>query len=204
MQQYKIYTYTKMPENWSDVPCAHIDQYAWSQDYMPSADAQLIMLQGYGFVLRMTCREKDPRAIYTDYNQPVYTDSCLEFFAAWDSSQDKYLNMEMNAKGTLLSCVGKDRYERVPVLDVCGELPVVQGFANEDEWGILAQIPFSVIRGVYGIGEDTFVTGYTFKGNFYKCGDETAIAHYGSWSRVGTQAPDFHRPEYFGELVIVS
>lgn len=202
MQQYKILTFQEIPTHWSDVPRAPIDQYAWSEDYTPAAYAQLIRVEGYGFALRMVCREKQPRAVHTEYNQPVYTDSCLEFFAAWDQDSDKYLNMEMNAKGTLLSCVGKDRYERVPTLDVCGELPKVQGFVGEDEWGIVARIPFSVIKGVYGIGEETLVSGYTFRGNFYKCGDETEVAHYGSWSRVGTEKPDFHRPEYFGALVI--
>ena len=202
MQQYRILTFQKIPTDWSGVPQACIDQYAWSQDYMPAAYAQLIRIEGYGFALRMVCREKEPRAVYTEYNQPVYTDSCLEFFAAWDNASDKYLNMEMNAKGTLLSCVGKDRYERVPTLDACGELPLVQGFVSDDEWGIVARIPFSVIKGVFGIGEEKLVSGYTFKGNFYKCGDETPIVHYGSWRRVGTEKPDFHRPEYFGDLVI--
>ncbi|MCK7480493.1 MAG: carbohydrate-binding family 9-like protein [Candidatus Moduliflexus flocculans] len=37
--------------------------------------------------------------------------------------------------------------------------------------------------------------------NFYKCGDETEFPHYGAWSPVETPAPDFHRPEFFGEIV---
>ena len=202
MKTYEILTYDKMPEDWADVPCAIVSEYAWSLAYRPATYAQLIKISGEGFALRMVCREKNPRAVCTEYNQPVYTDSCLEFFAAWDAASDKYLNMEMNANGALLSCVGKDRFERVPTLDVCGELPQVQGFSGDEEWGIVARIPFSVIRGVYGIDESTFVPGYTFKGNFYKCGDETYIPQYGSWNRVGTENPDFHRPEYFGALVI--
>ena len=202
MQEYQIITLSEMPTEWANVPKAYIDQYAWSDAYMPSAYAQLVKIEGYGFALRMVCREQNPRAVYTEYNQPIYTDSCLEFFASWDHTQPKYLNMEMNARGALLSCVGKDRYERTPTLDACGELPLVQGFLAEGEWGIVARIPFSVIDGVYGIGAETFVSGYTFMGNFYKCGDQTDVPHYGSWSRVGTENPDFHRPEYFGKLII--
>ena len=202
MQEYQIITLPEMPTDWTSVPKAAIDQYAWSEAYMPESYAQLVKIEGYGFGLRMVSREQNPRAVYTEYNQPIYTDSCLEFFASWDNTQPKYLNMEMNANGALLSCVGKDRHERKPTLDVCGELPLVQGFAQADAWGIIARIPFSVIQGVYGIDADTFVPGYTFMGNFYKCGDHTEIPHYGSWSRVGTENPDFHRPEYFGKLVI--
>lgn len=203
MKEYPILTYTETPTDWSDVPCAHIDQYAWGDAYKPQAYAQLIKIDGYGFALRMVCRENHPRAICTEYNEAVYTDSCLEFFAIWDNDSDMYINMEMNANGALLSCVGKDRYERVPTLDVCGELPIIESFVNDDEWGVVARIPFSLIKGVYGVDADAFASGYTFRGNFYKCGDKTDIPHYGSWSRVGTENPDFHRPEYFERLVIL-
>ena len=202
MKTYEILTYDKMPEDWADVPCAIVSEYAWSLAYRPATYAQLIKISGEGFALRMVCREKNPRAVCTEYNQPVYTDSCLEFFASWDSTRQTYINMEMNANGTLLSNVGEGRHGRVPVLDACGELPQVKGFVSDEEWGVLARIPFSVIKGVYGLDADTFAPGYTFKGNFYKCGDKTDIPHYISWSKVGTEKPDFHRPEYFGNLVI--
>ena len=32
--------------------------------------------------------------------------------------------------------------------------------------------------------------------------DKTAHPHYLSWSPIGTEKPDFHRPEFFGELVL--
>ena len=37
-------------------------------------------------------------------------------------------------------------------------------------------------------------------GNFYKCGDQQVVPHYLSWAPITTENPDFHRPEYFGEL----
>jgi hypothetical protein len=40
----------------------------------------------------------------------------------------------------------------------------------------------------------------TIRANFYKCGDSTAVPHYLSWSHIATETPDFHRPEFFGEL----
>ena len=38
--------------------------------------------------------------------------------------------------------------------------------------------------------------------NFYKCGDETEFPHFGAWKEVAVPEPDFHRPEYFGELTL--
>jgi hypothetical protein len=40
-------------------------------------------------------------------------------------------------------------------------------------------------------------------GNFYKCGDETEYPHFGCWNLIASPVPDFHRPEYFGEIVLV-
>jgi hypothetical protein len=40
-------------------------------------------------------------------------------------------------------------------------------------------------------------------GNFYKCADDTAFKHYLSWNPILTPNPDFHRPEFFGELRFV-
>ena len=43
--------------------------------------------------------------------------------------------------------------------------------------------------------------GAAFAGNFYKC-DESLHPHFGAWSPIDAPAPDFHRPECFGKLVI--
>ena len=60
----------------------------------------------------------------------------------------------------------------------------------------------SLLCKILGVDSHPFGHGYTFRGNFYKCGDETAIPHYGMWNPVGTENADFHRPEYFGDFVI--
>jgi hypothetical protein len=30
----------------------------------------------------------------------------------------------------------------------------------------------------------------------------TRYPHYGCWNLIGTERPDFHRPEYFGTIVL--
>ena len=57
------------------------------------------------------------------------------------------------------------------------------------------------IKGLFGKAD--FSPGDVLRGNFYKCGDDAAFPHYGMWSPVLTGEPDFHRPEYFGELALV-
>lgn len=194
--------------DWNVVPAAQIDTYRWLDGgYEPHAEARLAFLPGYGFALRMSCVERSPRAVYSGYNEPVYTDSCLEFFAAWAEGSPtrdrRYMNMEMNARGTLLSCLGTDRHARVPVRDITGgSIPDVRGEILPDRWFVTAGIPATLLGKVYGSDPAVFMPGYSFRGNFYKCGDETAVPHYGMWNPVCTDKPDFHRPEYFGDFVI--
>ena len=33
-----------------------------------------------------------------------------------------------------------------------------------------------------------------------KCGDDTAVPHFLSWNPIGAPRPNFHTPEYFGEI----
>ena len=64
------------------------------------------------------------------------------------------------------------------------------------EWELTVEIPFKLI----GIDPENIPLKLT--GNFYKCADDTESKHYVSWSPVETEKPDFHRPEFFGELIL--
>ncbi len=188
--------------NWSTVPVAHIDNFFWYEGHAPKTAAQLVYVTDFGFILRMTCAEADPKAVYRNYNEPVYTDSCMEFFCDW-LGDGRYINMEMNSLGTLLSCIGPDRHARTPIAELSGgEIFPVKGETCDGYWQVTAAIPTALLCKILGVDNIPFGSGYTFRGNFYKCGDETAVIHYGMWNPIGTEKADFHRPEYFGTLVI--
>lgn len=190
--------------DWETIPAAAVDTFRWLPGgYEPATCAKLVFIREFGFVLKMVCRESAPKAVYTAYNEPVYTDSCMEFFAAWNAGDPRYMNMEMNANGTLLSCLGPDRNARTPVRDVTGgDLPVVTGEVTDGAWSVTAVIPAALLARIYGMDAAVFAPGYKFTGNFYKCGDDTEIPHYGMWNPVELPKADFHRPEFFGNLVI--
>ena len=38
------------------------------------------------------------------------------------------------------------------------------------------------------------------RGNFYKCASATSEPHYLSWNPILTDKPDFHRPDFFGDI----
>jgi hypothetical protein len=50
------------------------------------------------------------------------------------------------------------------------------------------------------VPEFTLRPGMILRANFYKCGDNTAQPHYIAWNAVNHPTPNFHLPQYFGEL----
>jgi len=63
------------------------------------------------------------------------------------------------------------------------------------EWYLTVEIPFQLM------GVDTVARPETIRANFYKCADGTDSPHYVSWNPIQTESPDFHCPEYFGEMI---
>ncbi len=190
---------------WDEVPKADIAIYKWVESVEYEAYAQLVYVEGFGFICKMTCMENDPLAQYTQYGDPVYLDSCMEFFAAWDNVS--YINIESNSKAALVVQFGKTKKNRKDATEYLSmdEMFVVTPSVEEDRWTLTMEIPISKLQKFYPlVSEDTFVSGYTFKGNFYKIGSDPTdgTRHYGMWNEINTPTADFHQPAYFGTLVI--
>ena len=139
------------------------------------------------------------RAVNRNDQEPVYEDSCVEFFL---QENENYRNFEFNALGVCLSAVGAERKSRRRLQSE--ELALIRRNASlhpdtlppEDvlsNWNLTVEIPFSMIA---------LERGKSFRGNFYKCGYKTLIPHFVSWAPIKTLKPDFHRPEFFAELSI--
>ncbi len=179
----------------SSLTAAPIDNYMWEDNgYKPSVTACLGCDDEALYVF-FSVKETMPRAVYTKAGDPVYKDSCVELFLQPCPGEDaRYLNFEMNSKGTLLLGLGEDRHERqssdAPDLGICS-------IVTTDEWKVSYAIPFEWLESLFpGF---THTPGSVVRLNLYKCGDDTDRPHYGSWHPVTSDSPDFHRPQDFGE-----
>lgn len=143
------------------------------------------------------------KAIYLDDQMPVNEDSCVEFFFKIPGNE-KYINFEFNCIGT---CKASRRVARnVDVLPyTLEELSQVKRYSSLSrkafqemegmfEWELAVKIPMRIM------GIDPNNLPEKILGNFYKCADATDSMHYVTWAPVKTDHPDFHRPEYFGEI----
>ena len=153
-------------------------------------------------VIIYNVRGYDLRAVAPQDNGPVWEDSCCEFFVS-HPEDGTYFNFELNCVGTLLAAKRRSRNDA----DMFGaeELSRVirhttlEKLAYEENgqircWSTAIAIPFDLM------GMDGANLPQSIRANFYKCADKTAHPHYLSWNRIEIPAPDFHRPDFFGEL----
>lgn len=166
-------------------------------------------LCGEFLIVKFTVREKEVLGRYREDNAPVYQDSCVELFLS-PEGEEVYYNFEFNCLGSCLAQVGPKREERtfldpallqgifrVPSLgrEPCHHFS--EGPLEEAEpWSLLVAVPGAC----FVENPLSSLENLRFRGNFYKCGDSLRRPHYLSWSPIGTEQPDFHRPEFFGEI----
>ena len=64
-------------------------------------------------------------------------------------------------------------------------------------WWVEVAFPCGVMEHYCGpIGA---LSGQVWRGNLFKCGDETSHPHWASWAPIGEQL-NFHQPRYFADL----
>ncbi len=197
------------PTIWERIDPVIIDNYPWDENgYKPKVEVRFFYTESRLY-LHFMSYESEIRAVYRNMNEPVYTDSCVEFFFNPDPDKDdRYFNFEINAIGTLLLELGSGRNNRLMIQDVSQTIFNIKSSISPDSveeyrgdaWTLEFSIPYCFIEKYYG--KQDFSSGKRMKGNFQKCGDKTKFPHYGSWNRIDTPEPDFHRPEYFGDLIL--
>ncbi|MDE5642792.1 MAG: hypothetical protein K2I56_04815 [Muribaculaceae bacterium] len=136
---------------------------------------------------------------------PVSEDCCVEFFVQPEEGAE-YWNFEFNCIGTVNAShrirrpeptrLSDDEIDRIRRYGSCGTRPFreLEGIFT---WNLLTVIPLDLIGTEYK-GEPL-----KMKGNFYKCASAASQPHYMSWNPIDTPKPDFHRPEFFGDIILL-
>jgi hypothetical protein len=152
------------------------------------------------------------RCRHQHYGEPVYRDSCVEFFIQPKATLG-YFNFEFNCGGAFLcnyitdetrvaggfkECL-KLSAEDVESVGITVSLPkIVEPEAVHPlSWWLAFTIPVSVVERF--VGQVGPLSGQVWRANAFKCGDETSHPHWAAWSPVDQL--NFHLPRCFGELV---
>ena len=151
------------------------------------------------------------RCIRNQFQDEVYKDSCVEFFVQPKAKQG-YFNFEFNCGGTLrayyivdptrtssgfkkFTPLSRDDAVRIKIYHSLPEV-VDREIVDETIWYIEFTIPFAILEQY--VGSLTPVVGQAWRGNLYKCADDSSHPHWAAWAPVDEL--NFHLPHCFGYL----
>lgn len=140
-------------------------------------------------------------AKFREINDPVYKDSCVEFFVAFEDDES-YYNLEFNCLGTVLAAYGPGKENRIILpkellKGITSETFIRSPIENDNNdiiWEIILSIPIKTFL----FHQLDNLSKKICRVNFYKCGDDLPEPHFLCWNNIVHDTPNFHLPAYFG------
>ncbi|MBA4386343.1 MAG: hypothetical protein C0404_00070 [Verrucomicrobia bacterium] len=170
-----------------------------------------VLYDDSGLYVSFRVRDRFVRAISRKYLDMVCRDSCVEFFVQPERTKG-YLNFEINCGGVALIYYIEDP-ERTPggfrkfkpvspkhfkTMRIFHSMParITREITRPITWHVSYFVPFSLIE--HYVGKLGGIAGQVWRGNFYKCADETSRPHWASWSPI--RKLNFHQPGAFARI----
>lgn len=192
--------------NSKKIPFQNIDCINWKEyPYKPDVKFRMAYSK-QELYLQFSIQEKYIQAQCKIGNDSCWpsNDSCIEFFVSPESN-DSFYNFEFSCIGYCLVQSGKPGpgRNRYPY-EITKQIRTGSSLGKENfglkkgdfEWTLTVAIPLSIMQ-----LSDNKLKGKTWTANFYKCGDSLPEKAYLTWNPVETPNPNFHRPDFFGNLV---
>lgn len=191
----------EMKQLFDSLPAHPIAQQSWPQyPYKPSVSFKIAYSEE-AILLNYLVEERFIRLNSFVSNDPVWEDSCVEFFIAF--SDEYYYNLEFNAMGVALVGYGTQEKSSRRRLSA-EEIDQIQSYTVLEkqmqgkaiQWNLGLYIPLTIFKHE----EITNWRGLQCRANFYKCGDLLPNPHFQSWAPIIHPCPNFHLPEFFGPI----
>ena len=176
--------------------------------FTPKVEARMAYDSDNAYVI-FRVQDRYVRSVVQEYNGNVSGDSCVEFFFAPDPTKPLcYFNLEINAGGTPLifyitkpmSGLTRLLPEEISQIEIAHSMPriVYPELEEPATWTIECRIPFSILEKYSAVARPA--PGVQWKANFYKTGSRTSSPNYLTWSPVEFERPNFHLPQFFGDI----
>ena len=194
---------------WQAVPPLRITHYMGDKpNFEPVVTAKMQYDTAHLYVI-FRVQDRFVRVLTQDINGPVWEDACVEFFFAPNTAQPThYFNLETNAGGTPLmqySTVARQEVTPLPTksiqaIEIAHSLPqrIDPEIKDSVTWTLEYRIPLEMLQ------QHAVVTtpepGVVWHANFYKIAENNTNPHYMTWAPIDLPAPNFHAPQFFGEL----
>ena len=184
-----------------------IDKVNWPAQFPEKPEVSVELTNDHeALYLKYFVKGEQLRAVTTEDQGSVWEDSCVEFFCQVPGD-DHYFNFETNCIGAMVASRRRGREEDVQPFspDEMGQIERKctyprKAFQERDglfEWTVELRIPLSLI-----FRNSKPVFPQKLRANFYKCADKTKRPHFLSWQPIPLPKPNFHCPEYFGQITL--
>jgi len=193
--------------NWDAIDALEINDYPWYKTGRKQNTQVKLSANSETLFMQIIAQDHYSFAKQTELNHMlICEDSCVEFFFSPSGVLgSSYVNLEVNCCGTLHLAYGVGRENRQYISLAAANLiqckssissPAKIESEDDKTWCIEIALPFKVIEQLTGksVNKDKWFA------NFYRCGGRTE-PQYAVWNHIEVSEPDYHRPEYFGELV---
>jgi hypothetical protein len=167
--------------------------------YQPQAAFTMAYSNQYIY-LKYYVTEDVVKAEHSKLNDPVFEDSCVEFFIAFDNDES-YYNLEFNCMGNSRVQYGAFKTGRafIPanlLSSIKHQTLIKSNPAGSITWELTLCIP----KKVFSYHPALSFQQSTAKVNFYKCGDGLPQPHFLCWNNIESVVPEFHLSRFFKEI----
>ncbi|MCL5266671.1 MAG: carbohydrate-binding family 9-like protein [Bacteroidetes bacterium] len=196
-------------EEWTAVePLRIIRSNSWPMMFKPETTVKLCYNDKYVYLIYRV-EDSFVRCLTTSVNGEVHKDACVEFFfSPTENIPRGYFNLEINCGGTIKlghrngpkTEVVHARKEDVNKIMVCHSLPGIIEREIEEPviWFLEIALPFEILKSYSSMRSPD--PGTKWRANFYKCAENNSHPHWMSWVPINSPTPNFHLPEFFGEV----
>ena len=153
--------------------------------------------------LRFDCEDEDIWGTYTRRDEPLYDEEVVELFlASGEADPVRYHEFEVSPKGVLFDAHVYNPTSRRSDLEIdpAWDCPDIRWQAESDEsaqhWWAILIIPWAAVA----LPGDLPTI---WRANFYRIErPRNGQPEFSGWSPTFAQPADFHKPAYFGILVL--
>ncbi len=201
---------TKSP--WSNAGIVDIAHFhPKSSDHRPKTQVRALYTGDAVFV-DFSVADRFVRCVHTAFQDLVSKDSCVELFLQ-PPGTNAYFNFELNCCGTMLLYFIEDPTRHATKVfrkatrvssEAAAKIRVrstLTGRVDPERteptsWRVGLEIPIAIVTEFVPIvrrfdGE--------WRGNFFKCGDDTSHPHWAAWNDIG-ETLRFHQPRRFAPI----
>lgn len=199
---------------WATADVAEVRHFhAKSSDHRPVTRCK-VMHHENALHVAFQVQDRYVRCVHERYQDMVSRDSCVEFFIEPMPGRG-YFNFEWNCGGAMLLYFIEDptrvpdaffrKFTPVPAA-IAGRVRTTTSLPPRVEpeitepvtWTLRSVIPVGLFGEFLGPLGD--LSGQRWRGNFFKCGDQTSHPHWASWSPIG-EVLRFHQPQFFAPIL---